>query len=968
MKLAEVFDCGRLVSWVKGHWPGVSLSLLLLAVSFNACAALVPAIVNGDFSRGHSGWWGDKFEIVPTENGRALQLSSGFAAQDKIAIEPAQHYLIQVSIRAVDAPPEAVFVQTSFRGGNVDKRWRGSDQVHQKWGTEAALFVARGPDGKWGNYRAVLAAPEQADQLLIYLRKQPGSSGVAEFRNLSVTPTEEPETSAGDLQGARLRTTLLAPALPEGIRIAQLNALVEMGRPPSKQLLLADRGIAKYHIYVGSSADAMTLHAAGELSDYFKQISGADFGPLSSDAAPGNRPVIIVGNRNQLAPEMCPDSQLATLGEDGFVFCTRGKNLVIEGSTSRGTMYGVNWFLDHVLGVRWLAPDATYIPSHPTLTTAPLNERHTPRFAYREILSSEGQDRAFRAHNLLNGESHGPSFSSSPAVLDSWDHSWLAKGGDASFWELLPQALYAKTHPEWYAGGQLAMMNPDVRRIIAENIVTRLRRLPDYRLVWFGIHDMDWGWDMDPASRAFADKHGGSPSAPLLDMISDVAMQVRQVMPGARFAFNAYHWGFTPPSGMSVPDYVLVYPMTIQVDYSSPLNVGRNEALGKGLTGWNAIASHMFVWDHITNFGGFIQPTPNIYPIGESIQWLATLDHVSGYFAEGSWNTSGAEFASLRVWMMARLLWDPNQNVHNLVAEYCENYFGPAAPYVLRYIDLMHAALAQSGDMLREQTPIGMKMYSPTFVASVDQLLAQAEQHVSGNEVLTARVRQARLPLDYVILVRRNEYVAAPHDGAWELDLDNRLGRFNDSVKKARLTMFRQGAGLPALAELLAIERHTPTPPDGVADIAPADWKDFQDLDLTVFGGAHIVADSLASDGAAVQMKGDSSVWALQFKFDKLPPGKSWDLYVALRVRQGKTALRRGGVRVGSFPPMDLSTRVSLEDVTGDQYRIVKVPGGPFSYGTNHEQGAYVQADRLNPDDQLMVDRIFAVRHGTAVR
>jgi hypothetical protein len=30
-----------------------------------------------------------------------------------------------------------------------------------------------------------------------------------------------------------------------------------------------------------------------------------------------------------------------------------------------------------------------------------------PRFAYREVLSAEGEDKAFRAHNLLNGESHG---------------------------------------------------------------------------------------------------------------------------------------------------------------------------------------------------------------------------------------------------------------------------------------------------------------------------------------------------------------------------------------------------------------------------------------------------------------------------------------------------------------------------------------------------------------------------------
>ncbi|WP_434114438.1 DUF4838 domain-containing protein [Paraburkholderia caffeinilytica] len=941
------------------------IGALLVAFSFDVRAALQPLLVNGNFSAGRSGWWGESFDIVPTESGSALKISDGFAVRDRITIEGGKRYRVQLSIRVVNAPADSAFVQISFRGGDVDKRWRGNDRVVQKWGPEAALLVARGREDVLTTYSAVFSAPPQANQLLIYLRKKPGTSGVVEFSNVSIKLTEEPETGAEDLQSSQLRATLLTQALPEATREERLTAVVKSAGTPIKQLVLADHGVTRYHVHVGASADAMTLHAASELTDYLNRISGANFTPLSSDDAPLPGPLIIVGNGNRLAPELCPDAKLNTLGEDGFVFCTRGPDLVIEGSTSRGTMYGVNWLLDRVLGVRWLAPDATYIPTRALLTIAALNERHVPRFAYREILSSEGQDRAYRAHNLLNGESHGPSFFASPAILDSWDHSWLAKDGDASFWDLLPRALYGKTHPEWYAGGQIAMMNPDVRRILAENIIARLRRLPDYTKVRFGIHEMDWGWDMDPASRAFAEKHGGNPSAPQLDMVMDVAAQVRQVMPGARFTFNAYHWGFAPPAGMTVPDYVLVYPMTIQVDYSTPLNAGRNDALGKALVGWNAIALHIFVWDHITNFGGFIQPTPNIYPIGESIKWLASLNHVSGYFAEGSWNTPGAEFASLRVWMMARLLWDPDQDVHALVAEYCSKYFGAASPDVLAYIDLMHAAVARSGDMVGEQTPVGMKMFSRDFVASADKLLARAEREVSQDDVLAARVRQARMPLDYVILVRRNEYSTPAGDGVWQIDYANRLQRFNASIKAAHVTMFRQGGRIAALNELLAIERHEPSPPSATANLAPADWRDFQDLNLNVYGDAHIVADSAASDGAAVQMKGSSSIWAVQFKFDKLPRTGSWDLYATLRVRSSSNAQHRGDVLVGSFPPMDRFTRVSSETLSGDQYQVIQVPGGPFSYGTNHEQGAYVQADRLAADDQVLVDRFFVMRHGS---
>src|ERR1035437_2101230 len=129
--------------------------------------------------------------------------------------------------------------------------------------------------------------------------------------------------------------------------------------------------------------------------------------------------------------------------------------------------------------------------------------------------------------------------------------------------------------------------------------------------------------------------------------------------------------------------------MTIQLDYSTPLFAGRNEKLGKDIVDWNSATKDILLWDHITNFNGYIQPTPNIYPICDTIHWLANLKNIHGYFAEGSWNTKNAEFASLRVWIMGRMLWDPNTDYKAAIAEYCDAYYGPAGKLVKQYMDLM---------------------------------------------------------------------------------------------------------------------------------------------------------------------------------------------------------------------------------------------------------------------------------------
>ena len=939
-----------------------------LSIEQLAAGTLAPEriILNGGFEAGKVHWWGDGSIVKggAAEGQSALRISGGFAAQDKRPVEGGKRYRVSLQIRSKDAADGSVFVQLSFRGAGVDAGWRGLEQVNLGSRMEPALFVTGGTHG-WKPFSVVVEAPPGANEILLYLRKNGGTPGVADFDAVKVSPTDEPATTAATLKQKEMAAAMFLPAVKGGNAEKIIAAAVTAGASKSpRTLVLADNGKAHYHIHVARNADVITLGAAATLADYLKRISGAGFVFFSDDDNPQAGPLLVVGRDNLLTKRLCSDIPYDMLGKDGFVIRTVGPHLVIAGATPRGTMYGVNWFLDHKLGVKWLSPSYTYVPAERKLQVARLDELQVPHFSYREVLSDEGQDKPYRAHNLLNGESHGPSFSSSPPEIDSWDHSWGAKGGEANFWDLMPRDKYAQAHPEWYAGAQVAMMNPEVRRIMAEAIVNRLKQLPDYRKVWFDLHDMDWGWDMDPASKAFADKHGGEPSAPRLDMVIDVANRVRQVLPGARLAFNAYHWSFTPPKGMTVPDYVLVFPMTIQVDYSSPLNKGRNTKLGQDIAGWNAIAKHILVWDHITNFSGFLQPTPNIYPIGSSLQWLATLPNVHGYFAEGSWNTPAAEFASLRAWMIARLLWNPKQDVRALVAEYCRYYFGAASPFVLQYIDLMHAAIAKSGDMLSEKTQVDVAMLNLNFVRTADRLFEQAEAAVANNPVMLEHVKEARMPVDYVILVRRKEYAdeAARRDLNWQLDTAKRLARFNQSIRTAKVSSYRQGGNIKELEELLAVERHTPAAPAMVSKLPRSDWADFQDLSFNRYESAQIVQDKAASDGAAARMNGDSSSWAVQFKLDKLPKQRRWELYASIRVDAAANHDKDVGVKVGSYPPMGLFNQQLIGDLNDGQYHLIKVPGGPFHYDTDQGKGIYVQAPGAKYVKYVYVDRLIAVR------
>ncbi|MGL4093665.1 DUF4838 domain-containing protein [Agrobacterium cavarae] len=935
-------------------------------------------VTNGSFGKNElRPWWakGSGTEIKTVDGSNAVSFRSGMIVQEHIPVTGGRNYRLSAKIFSNTAPANTVYVQYSFRAnGNQKGNWRGPALVtvdNRSEGkchttsakrTEPAAFVTGGEVG-WQTHSIVFKAPEGVDQMVLYLRKSTCSDGEAAFTEASLTETDDAPTSALDVaKNALAKQRLSVPTDPD-VNSRQLKSQVARSAPDDHRYRLAEGGRMSMRVHVGAQEDIITLQAATDLSDFTAKLAGATLPErLSTDEAVAAEPLLVVGRKNAIAKRAFTDADFNGLGDDGFLIRTFGAHILIAGATPRGNMYGVNWFLDHKLGVRWLSPTFTYWPKTSDITLSELNERQVPRFAFREVLSVEAENKPWRQRNLMVGQSHGPSFTPSPAGIDSWNESWAAQGTLFNFFELLPQKKYQADHPDWYAGGQLAMMNKGMRAEMARVVVQKLKVLPDYRAVWFSIHDMDWGWDMDPASRAFAEEHGGHPSAPRLDMMVEVADLVRAELPGARLAFNAYHWSFTPPEDMTVPDYIMVYPMTIQVNYRDALNGHANQKLGQDLARWNAIAKHVLVWDHITNFAGYLQPTPNIIPIGDSLKWLASLDHVEGYMGEGSFNTRGAEFAALRAWMIARLLWDPHQDPWALIADFCDKYYGPAGPEVLAYIHLMHDKLAATDDVLSEKTTVDMSMFDADFVSRADALFDTAEKAVTGTEY-SAHVRLARLPVDFVILRRQADYVRAQKDVSFDVvaTRPTRLERFWQTIKAEKIGQYMQGNSVKELKSLLEM---TPAEPARVPDIIKdnSQWKDIQDISFQRYAGSKstIITDIPASDGSAIALARSSEGWNTQLVFDKLPREGTWWVYVALR-SIGGTDGNEEIARVGSAPPMSCFATVRNDPAAGDDYRWIEVPGGPFRFTTDHLHSIYIQPRKGPEGSMVLVDRLVAV-------
>jgi len=926
-------------------------------------------IANGGFENGPASWWGAGMKTggvvaeKPAEGMNCLKITGDFACQDNRPVRGGRRYLVSMKIRSEDAPDGSVYVQLSFRGEGVNAGWVGPASALVGGRTEKALFTTGGTQD-WKEFSTVVEAPPGADQALIYLRKVAGSAGAGYYDDVKMEATEAAATTAVELKRRELTKELLSPA-SSGAGAVLEKIVAAAGKPTGDKLVLAKDGASPFHVHVGSDADARVLAAARDLAGMIQKISGADLGKFSHDGNPLEGSLVIVGRDNALSKKLCADVDWKALGEDGFIIRTVGPNLLIAGNTPGGTMYGVNWFLDRKLGVKWLSPDFTYVPSTKTLEIAALDEKQIPRFKFRQILSVEAQDKVFAAHNLLNGNSHGAQSILPSPEIDHWDNSWQKPGLTGSFYQLLPPKEFQSAHPGWYAGGQVAMMNPEVRQALADAVIKRLKGVPNYQDYWFGLMDNDWGWDMDSASAAFAKEHGGVASAPHTDLAIDVLQRVRKVLPGAKIAVNAYHWGFTPPTGMTIPEGLLVFPMTIHLDYSTPLFTGQNAKLGKDIEGWNTIAKDILLWDHVTNFNGYIQPTPNIYPICETIRWLAPMTNIQGYFAEGSWNTPSAEFAALRAWIMARMLWDPATDYKAAIAEYCERYFGPAGKFVNQYIDLMHEESMKTKAPIWEKTNVDSAMLNLDFMTKADALFAKAEEAVADNPVFLKHVRQARVCVDYVVLVRRKEFAdqAAREKKAFNIDYANRLARFNKTLADEGIKQFRQSSRMEELAGIIALERKDAPPPEIVRNLPKSDWVEIQDQGFNrYFKDIVIVPDPLASDGGTVRMGGDVGAPLIQLKHHKLPLEGRWDIYAEVRVDAEGASPEDVAFNIGTYPPQNGGTGIKVGQLKQGSYTLIKAPGGPFAYDQDDGSITFIRGGGSKNIKAISIDRFIFVR------
>lgn len=511
-------------------------------------------------------------------------------------------------------------------------------------------------------------------------------------------------------------------------------------------VLIASNGQPAVVIVQQADATAAEQHAVAELALHLRLITGGQFTVLTNPASVPTKAILV--GPGSLAERQFPGLDFAQFGPEELVQRTGDGSLLLAGGRPRGTLYAVNRFLQEQCGVRWWTPWATNLPKQATLRIPNLNVRQQPAFEYRAPFWFCGFDPLWKTRNIANSE-----WNNIPA---DWGGCVKYKGHAHTFYPLVPPEKYFAPHPEWYSlikgkrthdHAQLCLSNPELRDFVVGRVKEWLREAPDAAII--SVTQNDWHGACECDQCQAIDEVEGSPAGSMITFVNYIAEKIEPEFPHVAVDTFAYQYTRKPPKTVKPRPNVIVRLCSIECNFREPLNHPSNAAFLADLQGWAKICQRLYIWDYTTDFRNYVNPHPNWFVLGPNLR-LFEANHVRGVFEQGAYQGFGGEMSELRAWVLAQLLWNPQQDDRALIREFLNGYYGAAAKPIGEYLDLMERASEgfYLACFLRPKAP--HLQFAP--LARSEALWAEAERLVNGDPELLARVRLGHLPVRYAFL------------------------------------------------------------------------------------------------------------------------------------------------------------------------------------------------------------------------
>lgn len=481
---------------------------------------------------------------------------------------------------------------------------------------------------------------------------------------------------------------------------------------------------AKIPVVIGLSGDTAPLrNGIQRCTGVAPIVQTGTYSPVANGVP------IYVGSGTNVTSRLDP-AQVASLDAEGYIIKVTSSEVVIYGRNPGVTDTGTPliWAQFDFL---WRFLDAgAFFPGT-------LGEVYPPRSGLTVPEGTWVEQPAF-LHRHWSG------FTAGVSVPYGWRVRGSGGGGRFKFhhnlYTIFPTATYGSTHPEYYpviyttdpastAGINLTagpyvglqpnqryvppsgvvtywqpnLTNADVIAITKNAAISAINASPNNPVFSLGMNDSH-GYCHCETCRA-STPSGYSPysreadgyrfyefyntvASAVYSGITDPNVQAR-----TRLGFLAYgaanSW---PPDGVELTLHPILMPYVTQ-SMADCWDASYKAGLTELYNHWAGWATHFGIYEYLYGYG-FIIPRLYLHDLSEGLSLLDQLD-CDGFYAEAypNWGLSGPQ-----LWVLEKLLWNPDQNVDDLIDEWCAGLFGSAGPAMRAYFDRLEQAWT-------EQTP-----------------------------------------------------------------------------------------------------------------------------------------------------------------------------------------------------------------------------------------------------------------------
>ena len=265
-----------------------------------------------------------------------------------------------------------------------------------------------------------------------------------------------------------------------------------------------------------------------------------------------------------------------------------------------------------------------------------------------------------------------------PPHPDDWVHTLqIDRLMPAFYWDM-NKTIFALVNGK-RTKDQLCLSNPETFDIVQDKLRIRMRSSPKTK--YWSVSQGD-----NPEWCTCSKCAGQRPSDILITFVNKIAAK----FPDKIISTLAYFKTQPPPSVIPLRN-VQVMLTTIQLPKDKNLRTNtRNDVVDwRGyLNGWLKLTKNILIWHYCTNFKNEVAPNPTLYSIIPDLMWWKSLG-IKDYIIQTN-HAPGHEFTDIKSMMIDRTLtrspWFSRLALNRIITE----YYGPSAPFVKKYIALLH--------------------------------------------------------------------------------------------------------------------------------------------------------------------------------------------------------------------------------------------------------------------------------------